>query len=286
MSQFSGGGGGGSTPGTITDVGGGTTNVLQKATGAKTIGDSSITDDGTTVSTPEDMALSSGKVIKWNNDTGISRNAAATLNFGNGTQGNTTATLSANLYQAVAGFQVTAFGAFSGVTGGTRWIYNNGTIAGTAANLTLSGLLTNYNSIALVDNGLASEVGHLDLTAQNAAITATTIYTPTATGRFRISVYEKVTTAASVSSILGGATGTVLTFTDGTDSVAQSITMGLDNQGGTLALTNSGNSTTTSLNGDAFIYAKTGVPIQIAIGYSSTNAGEMIFALRATCEAL
>ena len=34
---------------------------------------------------------------------------------------------------------------------------------------------------------------------------------------------EKVTTVASVSSILGGASGTTITYTDGTDSVAQSV---------------------------------------------------------------
>jgi len=167
---------------------------------------------------------------------------------------------------------------------------DNGMDIGSASarikNFYLGSKILHYNSIATVDNGVPSELGHLDLVAQSTAITATTIYTPTATGRFRISVYEKVTTAASVSSVLGGATGTVLTFTDGTDSVAQSITMGLDNQGGTLALTNNGNTTTTSLNGSAYIYAKTGVAIQIAVGYTSVNAGEMVFALRATCEAL
>ena len=149
-----------------------------------------------------------------------------------------------------------------------------------------TGFITKYGNIATVDNGVPSELGHLDLTAQSAAITATTIYTPTATGRFRISVYAKVTTAASVSSVLGGASGFTLTYTDGTDSVAQSVVMAMDTATGTVALTAAGNSTTTLLTGTTYIYAKTGVAIQLAVGYTSTNAVEMVFALRATCEAL
>jgi hypothetical protein len=152
--------------------------------------------------------------------------------------------------------------------------------------ITFAGTVTKYNGLATVDNGVPSEIAHLDLTAQSAALAATTLCTPSATGRFRVSVYEKVTTVDGVSSILGGATGTVLTFTDGTDSVAQSISMGLDSQGGTLALTNSGNTTGTSLNGSAFIYAKTGVAVQLAVGYTSATPGQMIYAVRATCEAL
>lgn len=166
------------------------------------------------------------------------------------------------------------------------------TIADTATGITLKNVvqfnnkIASYNTINTVDNGVPSELGHLDLVTQSAAIAATTICTPSATGRFRISVYEKVTTVGSVSSILGGATGTVLTYTDGTDSVAQSISMGLDSQAGVVGLTNNANTTTTSLNGTAYIYAKTGVAIQLAVGYTSVNAGEMVFALRATCEAL
>jgi hypothetical protein len=152
--------------------------------------------------------------------------------------------------------------------------------------ISMNGKLVKYSNIATVDNGIPSELGHLDLPAQSAAITATTIYTPTVTGRYRISVYEKVTTVDGAASVLGGASGTVVTFTDGTDSVAQSITMALDNQAGTVQLFNAGNTTTTSLNGSCYIYAKTGVAIQIAVGYTSTTPGQMIFVLRATCEAM
>jgi hypothetical protein len=263
-------------------------NVIPKSNGTNLVA-SALTDNGTTISSSESINLSSGTVISINSDVGISRNGpGAAIDFGNGTAGDTSATVRALSYIASSGgsFQLGSFGQYTGVNSSTRWVYNNGTIAGTSASLTLDGKITNYNAINTVDNGVPSELGHLDLTAQNAAIAATTIYTPTATGRFRISVYEKVTTAASVSSILGGSTGTVLTYTDGTDSVAQSISMGLDSQAGVIGLTNNANTTGTSLNGSAYIYAKTGVAIQIAIGYTSVNSGEMVFAVRATCEAL
>lgn len=230
-------------------------------------------------------------------DASISRASANTINIGNnGGSPDASGTLNVSRINVGTRINVNTIGTVSGgltlATGDTFSSIAFAPGGNTAFQVTNNGAsmqspvkFTNYNSINLVDNGLPSEVGHLDLTAQTAAIAATTIFTPAATGRFRISVYEKVTTAASVSSVLGGATGTVLTFNDGTDNVAQSITMGLDNQGGTLAIFNNGNATTTSLNGSAYIYAASGVAIQIAVGYTSTGTA-MEFAVRATCEAL
>lgn len=148
---------------------------------------------------------------------------------------------------------------------------------------TLTGKVTTYNGIATVDNGLPSELGHADLTGQTAAKTATTLYLPIATGRFRISAYLKVTTVASVSSVLGPVT---ITFTDGTDSVAQSCVMLMSAETGAALTTNTGNATTSVLTGTMFIYAKTGVAIQYAIAYTSVNATEMVYAARLTCEAM
>jgi hypothetical protein len=223
-------------------------------------------------------------------DTGFVRTDAGKVALGNGTTGDASGTLNlarvnANTFDTTSGAMTIATGdGFSAITlapGGNTGL----TVTANGASLQTGVKFNNYNNINLVDNGLASEPGHLDLPAQTAAISASTVCTPSATGRFRISVYEKVTTAASVSSVLGGGTGTVLTYTDGTDSVAQTITMGLDNQGGTLSLFNNGNSTTTSLNGSAYIYALIGVPIQLAVGYTSTGT-DMAYVARATCEAL
>lgn len=153
----------------------------------------------------------------------------------------------------------------------------------TTANEDLTGKVTKYNNIATVDNGIPSELGHADLTAQTAAKSATTLVTPAATGRFRISAYLKVTTPDGVSSTLGAVT---ITFTDGTDSVAQSMVMQMANQAGAAVTTNTGDSTTSTLTGTMFVYAKTGVAIQYAIAYTSNTPGNMAYAARLTCEAM
>lgn len=152
--------------------------------------------------------------------------------------------------------------------------------------ITNAGLVTKYNNIATVSNGVPSELGTQDITAQAAAKTATTLCTPSATGLFRISAYEQVTRAATTSSILGGATGTVITFNDGDGNVAQSNTMAMESTTGTVVTTAAGNTTGTNLTGVMTIYARTGVAIQYAIGYTSVGVTTMQFAAHLKCEAL
>jgi len=163
----------------------------------------------------------------------------------------------------------------AGATGGTSEFAVNNT-----------GIVTKYNAITTVSNGVPGIYGTADLTAQTAAKTATTLYTPTATGLYRISVYLKVTTVASASSVLGGTTGVTITYTDGTDSVAQSVVARLATQAGAAAIVNAGNTTATSLQGEVTIYAKTGVAIQYAIDYTSVNAAEMAYEAHLKAEAL
>lgn len=127
----------------------------------------------------------------------------------------------------------------------------------------------------------------INLTGQTAAITATTIFTPSATGFFRISVYEQVTVAASVSSILGGATGTVITYQDGDGGIGQSITVPFADAGaGGIVTTNAGNTTTTLLQGTIVIYAKVGVAVQYAIGYTSVGGTPMAYGLHIRTESV
>lgn len=145
------------------------------------------------------------------------------------------------------------------------------------------GKIVQYNSIATVDNGVPSEIGHADQTGKTAAIAATTLVTPTATGRFRISAYLKVTTAATTSSTLGGVT---ITFTDGADSVAQSILMAMMSKTGTMETSDSGNTTTTTMSGSLFVYAKAAVAIQYAVAYVSSGATPMAYEVHITCEAM
>jgi len=122
-----------------------------------------------------------------------------------------------------------------------------------------------------------------DATAQTAAVTATTLFTPAVTGMYRVSVYLQITTAASVSSVLGGATGVVLTYNDGDGNVAQSDTLALQSPSGTIVNFLNTNTTATNLAGDVVINAKAGVAIQFAIGYTSTGTA-MQYAYHLRCE--
>jgi hypothetical protein len=146
--------------------------------------------------------------------------------------------------------------------------------------------ISKYNNIATVSNGVPSELATVDLADQSAAIGATTIYSPTATGLFRISIYLQVTRAATTSSILGGATGVVITYNDGDGNVSQSNTAALATAAGAIAVTSAGNTTATNLEGTMVIYARTGVAIQYAIGYTSVGVTTMQFAAHLKVEAL
>ena len=151
------------------------------------------------------------------------------------------------------------------------------------------GKFTQYNNIATVSNGVPSELATVDLTTQAAAISATALYTPAVSGMFRISVVLQVTRAATTSSILGGTTGVVLTYTEPDGSVAQTVTVEMSGQNGntiTTATGNTGNSTTTQSKGDADIYAKTGVAINYAVGYTSVGGTTMQFSVHIKLEAL
>lgn len=127
-----------------------------------------------------------------------------------------------------------------------------------------------------------SETAVVDLTGQTAAISATTIFTPTATGMFRISAYLKITTTGT-SPVLGPVT---ITYTDGTDSVAQSVVMAQQLQTGAMSTTgNNGNTTTSVLTGSLYIFAKTGVAIQYAVALTGT-VGAAQYEVHLKCEAL
>ena len=157
------------------------------------------------------------------------------------------------------------------------------------SDVTLTTKVTKYNNITTVSNGIPSELAAVNPTGLAAAKTTTTLYTPTASGMFRINISLQVTRAATTSSILGGTTGVVITYTEPDGSVAQSIVPLLTNQAGAVVVPasgNTGNSTTTQSQGVAIIYAKTGVAIQYAIGYTSVGATTMTYSAHLICEAL
>lgn len=113
----------------------------------------------------------------------------------------------------------------------------------------------------------------VNLVTQGAAKGITTIFTPTTTGLFRVSAYLKVTTVDAVSSTVGPVT---ITYTDGSDSIAQSNVIAMQGAGGTFSVTgNAANTTATTSSGTLVINALVGVPIQYTIGYISNTPGQM-----------
>jgi hypothetical protein len=148
-----------------------------------------------------------------------------------------------------------------------------------------TGKITAYDGIACVANGVPTEYAQVNLTAQSAAIAATTLYAVpvSATGLYRINWYLKVTRAATISSTLGAIT---FGFTDGTDSVVQSLVAQGATQAGAAATTNTGNSTTSVLCGTTIVYALASTNITYAIAYATSGATTMQYEVHMRLEAL
>lgn len=162
-------------------------------------------------------------------------------------------------------------------------------IAGAKLVVSSSGLISKYNNISTVSGGVPSEVATVDLTGQSAAKGTTTLYTPVASGLFKLSIILQLTTVGSVSSILGGTTGVTITYTEPDGSVAQSIKPLLTSQAGAVVIPangNTANTTATQAQGSCVINAKAGVAIQYAVGYTSVNDTEMLYSIHLKLEAL
>jgi flagellar basal body P-ring protein FlgI len=130
------------------------------------------------------------------------------------------------------------------------------------------------NISANVPNG-AINTTPINLTAQAANITTTTILTPSASGVYRVSAYIIVSQAATVSSTLPS---TTITWTDPDNSTSQSIT---------LTPTNTGNLLTTYQQASVIFNAKTGIPIQYSTAsYATSGATPMQYGLRIRTEQL
>lgn len=128
-----------------------------------------------------------------------------------------------------------------------------------------SGLVTHYGPTATTGNGVPAEYGTAaNLTAQSAAITATTIYATTATGFYRVCFSADITTASDGSSTLGGANGFQIVYTSPTDSVAKTT---VPHSGWSSAA----NTTATAVGGCDSVYAKTGTNIQYSFGYTDSH---------------
>ena len=143
-----------------------------------------------------------------------------------------------------------------------------------------------YNGISTVGGGIAAEYATADLTAQGAAIAATTIYAVPASGAgtYRISFAAKVTQAATTSCILGGTNGFQIVYTDADDSVVVTTPAGVPFNSTTVLLAT--NSTQNQYSGVIIVRAKESTNIQYSFGYTSVGATPMQFALHIKVEAL
>jgi hypothetical protein len=150
--------------------------------------------------------------------------------------------------------------------------------ADATANLALN-KITRYNAVATVSGGVPAEYATVDLTAQSAAITATTAYATTATGMYRVSWSAAITTAASTSSVLGGTNGFQILYTSPTDSVVKTTVSGN-------SVTSAGNTTGTAVGGTEVVYAKTGTNIQYQYDYTSVGGTAMVYEIHLKVESL
>jgi len=126
--------------------------------------------------------------------------------------------------------------------------------------LTSNGTTASWQAVASVP------LATVDLTAQSAAISATTLYTPPTAGIYTITYYAKVTTAATTSSVLG-AFSVISTDTD-------------SNVVNTVGNTSTQNSLTTGfISGTITVYAKASTAIQYTMGYTSSGATAMQYEL-------
>lgn len=131
---------------------------------------------------------------------------------------------------------------------------------------------TRYNGVGLVGAGFPSVVAKVNLTAQAAAINATTIYAvPTGgAGLYRVSWSASVTTAAQISCVLGGATGFQIVYTNVNDSVAKTSNP-------TTLTVSAVNATGTTISNIWLGYCKAGTNLQYALGYTSSGSPAMAF---------
>lgn len=123
--------------------------------------------------------------------------------------------------------------------------------------------------------GVTSVVAKSLLTAQGAAITATTIYAipSSGAGLYRITYEASVTTADGTSSTLGGTTGFQIKFTNANGDVITKTS------NPTTATISAGNTTATTISGVVCGYAGASTNLQYLMGYTSNTPGQMKFDL-------
>lgn len=122
-------------------------------------------------------------------------------------------------------------------------------------------------------------------TTQSAALPATTLYAVPAGagGLYRIGFSANVTQAATISCLLGGATGFQVIYVDAISGVT--ITTPVAPLFGSTAALLAVNTTQNQCSGEVIVNAAQSTNIQIQFGYTSVGATPMQYSLNVTCEA-
>jgi hypothetical protein len=158
-----------------------------------------------------------------------------------------------------------------------------GTVA--LASATLSGLVSNYNSIATVANGVPAEYATVDLTAQSAAQSTTTLYAVPASGAgvYRVCWSAKFTRAATTSSTLGALT---VTFTDPDGVTVTQTCAAMNNSGGIVTAATSNSTSTVIMGIPLTLNVKASTNITFAFAYASSGTTTMQYNLHIRLEAI
>jgi hypothetical protein len=177
-------------------------------------------------------------------------------------------------------------GAITDENGTGALLFNGATTPDFTTGITIGGAAVNGNVLQGNGTNFVSaarfpfQVATADIAATASATSTTTLFTPTADGMYRISIYMKITVTGT-SPVAGPVT---ITYTDADGSVAQSHTMLLQSVTGTVVTTTVNNSTTTgTVTGEMVVNAKSGVAIQYAIAVSGTF-GSGRYTAHLTCE--
>lgn len=145
------------------------------------------------------------------------------------------------------------------------------------ASATLSGTITNYSGIAAVNNGVGIQVATISLRTQSALIGATTLYTtPAADGFYQVCWVATLTRAATTSSTLGPLQ---IRYTNAADNVVKTWPSANVNNVNQAATNNTG---TGVISGSQTIFCKASTAIQYLMGYTSSGATTMQYALDIT----
>ena len=151
---------------------------------------------------------------------------------------------------------------------------------GTSAQFQISnaGLISNYNGLATVNNGIAVQVAVINLSNQNATINNAALYTSSDEGFYRVSYMAIITTAATDNSSL------TLRIKYSDPDLTSDVVVPPTN----LEPINSVSSNIVGGNfsGSMLIYVKSGSNITYKATYGSSGATAMVYTIRIVLEKL